>query len=50
VTELPGQNEVGPDAVIAKATNGGCSVTVVVAELAWHPLAFVTVTMNVPLF
>jgi hypothetical protein len=44
VTEPPAQNVVGPPAVIV-ATGGSFTTTVVGAELALQPFAFVTVTL-----
>jgi hypothetical protein len=44
VTEPPAQNVVGPPAVIV-GVGGGLTVTVVAAEVALQPFAFVTVTL-----
>jgi hypothetical protein len=42
VIEPPVQNEVGP--LIVGVGGSGLTVTVRGADVAWHPLAFVTVT------
>jgi hypothetical protein len=48
VTEPPAQNVVGPPAVIVGVAGIALTVTVVAAEVALQPLAFVTVTLNEP--
>jgi hypothetical protein len=48
VTEPPGQNDVGPPAVMTGVDGLALTVTVVGAEVALQPLAFVTVTLHEP--
>jgi len=48
VTEPPAQNVVGPSAVITGVDGFALTVTVVAAEVALQPLAFVMVTLYEP--
>ena len=48
MTEPPAQNVVGPPALITGVDGFALTVTVVAAEVALQPLAFVTVTLYEP--
>ena len=48
MTEPPSQNVVGPPAVITGVDGLALTVTVVAADVALQPLAFVTVTLYEP--